>query len=93
MNKDLKPLVITTAHRGVFFGYGTPSGSKTVRLENARMCLCWSAETKGVVGLAAGGPQKGSKITPAVPAITLQDVTSCMEASPEAMTAWEKGMW
>lgn len=93
MNKQLKPLVITTLHKGVFFGYGTPSDSKTIRLENCRMCVYWSAETKGVLGLAAIGPMNGSKITPSVPAMTLQDVTGCMEVSSEASKVWEKGLW
>jgi len=93
MKKTKQALVITTAHKGVFFGYGTPSDAKTIRLEQVRMCVYWSSETKGVVGLAADGPAKGSRITPAAPAMTIQDVTSCMEASPEAVTAWEKGIW
>ncbi len=93
MNKNNKnnekiPLVITTLHKGVFFGYGTPTTEKTIRLENAIMCLYWSVETKGVLGLASIGPQPGSKLTPAVPAITLQDVTSCMEASKVAEDKW-----
>ena len=93
MKKTKQALVITTAHKGVFFGYGTPSDAKTIRLEQVRMCVYWSSETKGVVGLAADGPAKGSRITPAAPAMTIQDVTSCMETSPEAVTAWEKGIW
>jgi hypothetical protein len=94
MTKSTKqPLVVTTAHKGVFFGYGTPSDAKTIRLENCRMCVYWSDETKGVLGLAATGPVGGCKITPAVPAMTLQDVTGCMEASAESAKAWEKGMW
>lgn len=93
MKSTKQPLVVTTLHKGVFFGYGTPSDSKTIRLEQCRMCIYWSTETKGVLGLAATGPLKGCKITPAVPAMTLQDVTGCMEASEESVTAWEKGMW
>lgn len=93
MKDNKQPLVITTAHKGVFFGYGVPTDSKTIRLEQCRMCVYWSSETKGVVGLAADGPQKGSRITPAAPAATIQDVTSCMEASETAVRAWEKGIW
>lgn len=93
MKKQNKPLVVTTALKGVFFGYGIPSDFKTITLERARMCVYWSEATKGVLGLAATGPADGSKITPAVPSITLQDVTSCMEASEEASKAWEQGKW
>lgn len=87
------PLVCTTALRGVFFGYGRPTEDKTIRLTQCRMCVYWSAGVKGVLGLAATGPQADCKITPAVPALTLQDVTSVMECSEEAAKAWEKGPW
>ena len=94
MKSDKKQaLVITTAHKGVFFGYGIASDAKTIRLDQCRMCIYWSSETKGVVGLAADGPQKGSRVSPAAPAMTIQDVTSCMEASEAAVIAWEKGIW
>ena len=88
-----QPLVVTTAHRGVFFGYGEPTDKDTIRLERARMCVYWSEETKSVVGLAERGPQKGSKVGPPAPAITLRDVTSVMEVSKEAAKEWERGSW
>lgn len=87
------PLVVTTEHRGVFFGYGVPTSESEIRLEKARMCVYWSADVKGVVGLAATGPSSLCKIGLAAPAITLRGVTSVMECSPEAAAAWEKGPW
>lgn len=87
------PLVVTTEHRGVFFGYGQPTDGKVIRLENARMCVSWSADVKGVVGLAAVGPSKSCRIGPAAPAITLQAVTSVMEVSPEAEAKWNQQPW
>ena len=92
MNKQ-KYLVVTTAHRGVFAGFGKPTTNKTIRLTDARMCVYWSADVKGVVGLASDGPTSGCKIGPAAPAITLQDVTSVMEASKKAEDAWTKQPW
>jgi hypothetical protein len=93
MKKDKQPLVITTAHRGVFFGYGMPTTNKTIRLENARMCVYWSSECKGIVGLAATGPTKTCKIGPAAPAITIQDVTAIFEATKEAEAMWNSQPW
>ena len=93
MNKKLKPLVVTTAHRGVFFGYGEPSTDKIIRLEQARMCVHWTEDVKGVVGLAANGPTKDCRIGPAAPAITLQDVTSIMEVSQAAEEKWNQQPW
>ena len=91
-NKQI-PLVVTTSHRGVFFGYATPTTNSTVRLEKARMCVYWSADMKGVVGLASNGPSASCKIGPAAPAITLHNVTSIMEVSPEAEVKWNQQPW
>lgn len=94
MNKDkLVPLIVTTSHRGVFFGYAKPTSGSTVRLERARMCVYWSADMKGVVGLASYGPSDSCKIGPAAPAITLHGVTAIMEISPEAEAKWNKQPW
>jgi hypothetical protein len=87
------PLLVTTAHKGVFFGYGQPSDKPTIRITQARMCVYWSADCKGVLGLAATGPSDTCKIGPAVPALTLRDVTSVAECSPEAAKKWEEGPW
>ena len=87
------PVIVTTKHRGVFFGYGDPDGKATVRITQARMCVYWSADVKGVLGLAATGPTKDCKIGPAVPAITLRDVTAVMEVSESAARAWESAPW
>lgn len=88
-----KFLLVTTAHKGVFAGYGTPSDGKTIRIEEARMCVYWSADVKSVVGLAAVGPSKSCRVGPAVPAITLRDVTSVIEVSPKAESKWKEEPW
>ena len=87
-------MVITTAHKGVFFGYTTETGNqKTIQLNRCRMCVYWTSELRGVMGLAATGPGKGCKIGPAVPSVILQDVTSTMEVTAEAAKKWEEGTW
>lgn len=88
------PVVVTTAHNGVFFGYGdADSTSKTITITQARMCVYWSADVQGVLGLAANGPSASCKVGPAAPKILLQDVTSIMECSPAATKRWESGPW
>jgi hypothetical protein len=91
--KDKKFLIVTTAHRGVFAGYGKPTNEKTIRLTDAQMCVYWTSDVKGVVGLAVTGPCKGCRVGPPAPAITIQDVTSVMEASEAAEAAWTKQPW
>ncbi len=90
-----KPVVITTEARGVFFGY-VVEGNKLpieIELEQARMCIYWSTETKGVLGLASTGPGKGCRITHPIPKLTAYKVTAVLDCSPEAVEAWEKGVW
>ena len=93
MKKQNIPLIVTTAHRGVFFGYGIVTDKKIIRLENARMCVYWSNECKGIVGLATSGPTKNCKIGPAAIAITIQDVTAIMEVTKEAEDKWNSQPW
>ena len=90
--QEKKAVVVTTEHRGVFFGYATESGA-TMTLKEARMCLYWSADVKGVLGLAVTGPNKGCRIGPAVPSLRLEKVTAVAEATPQAEEAWLKGFW
>lgn len=87
------PLLVTTSHKGVFFGYGQSTENNIIRIERARMCVYWSADCHGVLGLASTGPTQGCKIGPEVPAITLRDVTSVTEVSDGAAAAWSKEPW
>jgi len=87
-------VVVTTSYRGVFFGYvDAPSDAQTIRIENARMCVRWSEDVRSVVGLASSGPSAGCRIGPAVPAITLRDVTAVIECSAEAAQKFETAPW
>jgi hypothetical protein len=88
-----KALLVTTEHRGVFFGYGESNGENVITLRDAQMCIYWSSEVKGVLGLATVGPLKGSRVSPPVPVITLQKVTSVTECTPEAEELWKKQPW
>lgn len=95
MDKKGKPVMVTTKHRGVFFGYvNGESAGDTVTLHRSRMCVYWSADVRGVLGLASGGPTSGCRITHAVAQpVTLRDVTMVAECSPEAAAAWERAPW
>jgi hypothetical protein len=90
-----RPVVVCTEHRGVFFGLlnGSSDTDKTVSLTDAQMCVYWSAATKGVLGLASVGPQKGSRVTPVVPKLTLQAVTAVIDVTKEAEKMWRSQPW
>ena len=90
--KDGRPVIVTTAHRGVFFGYAKATNGKTIILAHARCCIYWSSDLKGFLGLASTGPTKSCKIGP--PAnIELRDITAVVEVEPAAVVAWELAPW
>lgn len=88
-------VVVTTAHRGVFGGYleGKTKDEKVVTLTEAQMCVYWSADVQGVLGLANSGPSKQCKVTRAVPHIVLQDVTAVIDCTKESEEAWRARPW
>jgi hypothetical protein len=87
-------VVVTTEHRGVFAGYLAKEGTdKTAVLTEGQMCVYWSADVHGVLGLASVGPSKGCKVSAPVPKITLQAVTAVIDCTPEAVTKWQARPW
>jgi hypothetical protein len=84
-----RAVMVTTEHRGIFFGYATDTTGDTIRLKRARNCIYWTVEEKGFLGLAGAGPGNGCKIGPPVAELELRKVTSVTEVSPEAVKAWE----
>ena len=90
------PVLVTTEHRGVFFGMVPEmpeSLSGEIVLRDARNCLCWSAGVRGVFGLAAAGPSEDCRVGPKVPEMRLAKVTSVSLCTPEAAERWENGPW
>lgn len=85
-------VLVTTQHRGVFFGYAADTSGTTIKLRAARNCLYWPAENKGFMGLASMGPVKGARVGPAAD-IELRDITSVAECTEAAITAWESAPW
>ena len=85
-------VVVTTSHRGVFFGYSNDVTGDKIDLRAARNCLSWSSDVKGFMGLAATGPSKNCRVGPAAD-IQVRDITSVMKCSPEATAAWEGAPW
>ena len=85
-------VIVTTAHRGVFFGYAADTTGETISLKRARLCLYWSRDVKGFMGLAATGPTAACRIGPAAD-ITLRSITAVLTVTPGAAKAWEAAPW
>jgi hypothetical protein len=90
-----RPVLVTTAYRGVFFGYliGEPSKEK-VMLDRCRNVTQWDEEARGFLGLASTGPTKGCRVTmPAGEASTLFDITGVFTCTEESVKRFEEGPW
>lgn len=90
--KKTVPVLVTTQHRGVFFGHADPSkvADRSLSLERCRCCISWSADVGGFLGLAKVGPSRNCKIGTEALKVLLHDVTSVTECTQEAVEAWTK---
>ncbi len=92
-NKSIeRAVLVTTAHRGIFMGYAQETGGATIKLRAARLCVSWSSDLRGFMGLASQGPSSNCRIGPAAD-IELRDITSVVEVSKEAEERWQKQPW
>lgn len=91
-DKGERAVLVTTEHRGVFFGYANDTQGEVINLRSARNCIYWSAENKGFLGLASHGPTKEAKVGPAAD-LQLRKITSVAEVTPEAVARWEAAPW
>jgi hypothetical protein len=92
--KSSRPVVVTTAHRGVFVGHTADAGdADTITLTDARMVVYWPVAARSVVGIAARGTPSGSRVSPAVRRIVLRAVTAVLDATPEAASTWAEEPW
>lgn len=88
-------VLVTTAHRGVFFGYLDPArvNDEVLVLARARLCTFWSRAMKGFLGLATMGPDDACRIGTAGKLVRLRGITSVTECSAEAVARWEAQPW
>jgi hypothetical protein len=91
-NGKERAVLVTTAHRGVFFGFATATDGTTIKLRGARNCIYWSSDVRGFLGLASTGPTKSCKVGPSAN-IELRDITCVAECSAEAAAAWNSAPW
>ena len=88
-DNKLRPVLVTTEFRGVFFGYADDTSGDNIMLTNARNCIYWPSANGGFGGLASEGPAKGARIGARVDKIDLRKITSVVEVSDDATEAWE----
>lgn len=82
-----RPVIVTTGHRGVFFGYATDTTGASINLKRARMAIYFGT-TRGLMELAETGPTEKSRIS-ARANIEVRKITAVIEVAPEAVEKWE----
>ena len=88
---DMIAILVTTKHRGVFFGLvskATDLTGKTLALKDARMAIYWGTK-KGVAQLAQTGPTETSRIGAKADIPCLHDITAVWRVTDEARDIWE----
>lgn len=87
----MKPVLITTQHRGVFAGLVPNDQDMTARsmpLQSARMAIYWGTE-HGVMQLAETGPTESSRISATADIEMLNDITAIFTVTDEAWEKWK----
>jgi hypothetical protein len=92
LNTEERMVVVVTQGNAIFCGWATDTDGAEIKLRAARQAVYYSADTRGVLGLAANGPGKNSRIGPAAN-ITVRNVTHVVECSPSAVRVWEEAKW
>jgi hypothetical protein len=85
--KGERAVIVTTSHRGVFFGYAADTSGDTIELKSARMAIRFGT-TRGLMQLAETGPTPNSKIS-ARATLEIRSITAVIEVTDEAVKAWE----
>jgi hypothetical protein len=86
-----RAVLVTTEHRGVFFGYTNDTTGDVINLRAARCCIQWRG-LKGFLALASEGPGTQCRVGPAAD-LELRKITSVAACTPAAVEAWEKAPW
>ena len=89
----MKPVLLTTKHRGVFFGY--INGDEETRnpvVKDCRNILWWDESCRGFLGLAANGPTDKCRVGPAAD-VKLYDVTCVADVTANAEEKFKAAPW
>lgn len=93
-SKKMNPYIVCcgASGRAVIYGYveGEPEQGKPCRVHDAKMVIYWSADTGGLLGLAAKGPAEGCKITAQVDETVTSPVTEWVAVKPAAAKAIDR---
>jgi hypothetical protein len=84
---EARPVIVTTEHRGVFYGLASDTTGPAVHLKGARMAIKFGTK-RGLMELAETGPTAASNIS-ARADVEVRKVTAVFEVTEAAARAWE----
>lgn len=89
-----RPVLVTTEHRGVFFGYADDiaTAPEKITLRNMRNCIQWRG-LKGFLELTTTGPTGQCRVGPAAAQGDLFKITGVWDVEAKAVEAWEAAPW
>ena len=85
-------VLVTTQHRGVFFGLleaPLDEQARTIALQKCRNVIYWSGK-RGFLGLASHGPEDGSRVGSEARRVLLHDITSVTDCSSDAVRRFKE---
>lgn len=89
--QKMKPVLITTAHRGVFGGLIPESqdlSARSMALSHARMAIRWGT-TRGLMELCDTGPTPSTHLSAVADIPILHDITGVFAITEEAWRKWQ----
>ena len=89
----LVPVLVTTQHKGVFFGFAANDdleNKSLIRLDRVKCCMYWHESVGGFLGLASAGPNDQCRIGKQAEHVVLHDITALVICSEEAVSQWSK---
>lgn len=91
MSASLINILVTTAHRGVWYAQVEPGRDLTPKtltdLRNCRMAIYWGT-TAGVQQLCETGPTQKSRISAPADIPVLHDITAVFAVTDQAAAIW-----
>ena len=93
MKEKGRAVLVTTSHRGVFFGWlnnGQDETNRSLALTDCRNVIHWTGK-RGFLGLASHGPEDDSQLGSTASRVLLHDivsVTDCSDAATKALEGW-----
>lgn len=91
-----RPVLVSTSQKFLVFGWteqDSPLDEPYVVLFDSRLVVYWSAETKGLWGLAAAGPAAGSRVSAPCPCVQIKDALAILWCTEDAAKSFAQFIW